>query len=167
MEEPTQPQPAAPRPFRVTRPVFLVLALLLVALALPLGLMLFGFHNFRKSYTNTPAQAEPDLSGLRNSLTSVAEARLPNVNLPETRRRYVFIGNQAELLRLRSEVELVASKLGGVVLEGNSDSRIVLQIPANGVARFESQALAGSAMDSSSSEELSVYVAYEISFKER
>jgi hypothetical protein len=126
--------------FRVNFQVIQMIAVVLVALAIPLALVALGISRY--SPGSGAAAAEPQ--GLRVALEQAAKSWQPPE--PVSDGRSVFIlstpGSAAEA---RKEVEGSVKKLGGVVLPASAgrlgEERLLVQIPGSGGQVFESGCL--------------------------
>jgi len=121
-------------PFRPNRQVFVVLALLLLALALPITMVIIGTHGIPKD-----SPAPPDATALRQSVEGIAAQRFGEPKLSDGRREIPFSGSTAEMAARRTLIEKAAKAVGGSVLPG--DSELLIGIPGDRAGEFEVSAL--------------------------
>lgn len=109
--------------FRLNIQVFQILALLGIALALPLTILVLGILDIRKNQKTTtePAKVEiaSEIPGLRQSLESIAEVQWPETTMDSEMRVFkLFIGNEDNGQKKRSEIiDFLTNQLGSVFLE--------------------------------------------------
>lgn len=120
-----------------------MLAVLALALAIPLTLLVLGG---RELFYRKPTAPAPEVPGLRASLESAASKALsPPVDLGGGR-RFILESERGNTPERRNLIEKTTKKLGGVVVSTrleNGGIRLIVQIPASDASHFEKEALAG------------------------
>jgi hypothetical protein len=130
------------RPFRFNAKVAQVVALVMVALALPLTLAILGFRDMRKPAESAAVESAPEVEGLRGALETVVDARWSVPVLDSGSRRVVKeVANGDECLRIGNAVQEVAKSMDlTVVIPEKIESggtRWLVQMPAGRVSAFE------------------------------
>jgi len=127
--------------FRVNLQVILMIAVVGVALAVPLTAMLLGIRNF----SSRTRDSSPDTSGLRLALEQAAEK---SWRPPETMSdgRAIFLqSDSANASETRRAAEQSARKFQGVVLSSHAgpkgEERLLVRIPEASANLFESEIL--------------------------
>lgn len=132
--------------FRLNAHVFQILGLLAVALALPITMLVLALSDMRgKGQKPTPAESPsegsaPEVSGLRQSLESIAETNLPTGSLETSMRIFrVRLANGTQRTEKAKEVLdfLKESELGFVDGEDSTRPVWVVTVPSNQVLEFE------------------------------
>jgi len=120
-----------------------MLAVVVVALAVPLAVLLLGIRGFSPK----PAASAPEAPGLRAAVELAASKNLPPpAPLGTDTRQFVLLPGQGNPLERWREIEKSADMLGGTTLlvgQPDGGSRLLVQIPAAAAASFEERALAG------------------------
>lgn len=129
-----------PARFRLNPQVFLMIAVLFLALAIPLALVVLGGREILK-----PSRPAPEIPELRASLEAVASQALPPPAELGGGRRFVLT-KEIDAAASRALIEETASALGGCVVESPVDTggcpRLIVRIPSAAAARFEEAVLA-------------------------
>ena len=127
--------------FRVNSQVILMIAVVGVALAVPLTLVMLAIRQF----SSPPRNSAPDTRGLRVALEQAAEKSWQTPGMIADGRSVFTLSSPANALETRRAVEQSAQKLNGVVLSTTADrevgERLLVQIPGAGAQVFESEAL--------------------------
>jgi hypothetical protein len=142
-------------PFRANRQVLLVLALLLLALALPLAMFIVGIRGVPKKTAATPDAVE-----LRRSVESIASQHFGEPTLSDGRREIPFSGSAPEMSARRKVIEAAARSLGGSILPGEAE--LLIGIPRDRAGEFEVAALLPAAR--AGSEPVGDSILYRITF---
>jgi len=128
-------------PFRLNPQVVQMLAIVLIALAIPLAVLILGIKGAK------PKAPSPEAPGLRAALELAASKILPPpAGLGTGSRQFVLMPGQGNPVERQKAIERSAGELGGTaLLVGQADGgvRLIVQIPAAAAARFEAGALAG------------------------
>lgn len=141
-----------------------MIAILLVALTVPLALVSIGIRR----YTSKPATAAPEVSGLRAALEQAADK---NWGTPEllSGDRGVYIFSADIATEARKAVEQTARALNGVVVPLASsqpgEGRLLVRIPATNGHLFESAALRRSFTESQPGHPAGESLLYELVFR--
>ena len=122
-------------PFRLNPQVVQMLAVALVALAVPLAVVILGLRQI----SARPSAPAPEIPELRVSLEQVADQHLRPPGMM-TGEAIVLQRPGAELPDVRREIELAAAKAGGSVLvteipEGGV--RLLVKVPASSAGDFD------------------------------
>ncbi len=133
-----------------------MLAVLLLALAIPLTLIVLGGREIFK-----PSRPAPEIPELRASLEAAASKAMPPPAELGGGRRFVISKGQ-DAAASRALIEKTAAGLGGGVVvaspvENGGGIRLIVRIPSDAAARFEATALEGTCnlqSDSASTEGL-------------
>lgn len=130
-------------PFRLNPQVVHMLAVVLLAMAIPLVVLILGIRGF----SSKPAAPTPEVPGLRAALEQVASKTLPPAELGTGYQQVVLLpGHVVNPLERQKAIERCAGELGGATLlteQKDGRSRVLVQIPAAAAARFEEVALPG------------------------
>lgn len=121
--------------FQITPQLFVIIALVLVALALPIGLVIWAFAGPKTEAIEREAPAE-----LRDALTAIAEKGLPPATVDSSGRELFF--EVADVPKVASSLSSLASDLGGTSLEGAPESgalRILVSIQPEKFPEFARQ----------------------------
>ncbi|TSA33450.1 MAG: hypothetical protein D4R65_07770 [Verrucomicrobiaceae bacterium] len=118
-----------------------MIAVVFLALAIPLALVVLGGREIFFRKTSSPA---PEVPELRASLESAASKALPPPAGLGGGRRFI-LERGADAAAHRDMVEKTAAELGGVVVASSLEDgvRLIVQIPAASASRFEEKALVG------------------------
>lgn len=129
--------------FRMNAPFFRIIALLLVALALPITLLVIGVRGWIAKPQKLPDEPPVQIEGLRATLEEVANKNMPSHLLADERRRFIFSGTKMEMDELRSRIEKSAASLHGTVVSSGEEApqRLLIQIPESTASLFESSVL--------------------------
>jgi hypothetical protein len=122
--------------FQITPQLFVVIALLLLALALPVGLVIWAFAGPKSGGAEREAPAE-----LRDALTAIAEKGLPPATVDSNGRELIF--EVPDVSEAAGSLTSVAEGLGGTSLEGNPEEgrmRVLVSIQAEKFPEFVRQA---------------------------
>ncbi len=141
MEPETEPRP----PFRINRQVGQMIALLLLALALPITIIVLSVRGWAPRQP-TPA---PEVVELRESVENIATEHFGAAQLSDGRREVAFSGNKEEMKDRRALIESAAKKLGGSVLPGETDW--LVSVPDERAGEFEVAALIPPGTDAATS----------------
>ena len=132
--------------FRINAQVIQILALIVLALALPVTCLIMGFLEIRKNQSAGQIQSleAPEVPGLRQSLEAVAEARLPVSTIDIGPRPFAFlISSQAASEKLQATLQNLVTRFSGVSLQSdavdNNSVRLLIQIPSDSVEKFEEE----------------------------
>lgn len=131
--------------FRLNSQVAQMIAIILLALAVPLALVALGIKQFSSKKETSPV---PEIPGLRFSLELAAEKNFrPPETMPEARDVFLFSQAAGDKSSSRKNIEETARKLKGIVVtmppgEKNND-RILVQVSEAQATAFEAQALRG------------------------
>jgi hypothetical protein len=130
-----------PAPFRLNLQVVQMIAVVFLALAVPLALVVLGG---REIFFRKPSSPAPEVPELRASLESAASKALPPPAGLGGGRRFI-LESGASTAAHRDTVEKTAAELGGVVVESPlaDGVRLIVQIPTASASRFEETALVG------------------------
>jgi len=125
-------------PFRVNAKVLQMIVLVIMALALPLTIAIFGIRDIRKS--PQPAQ---EAEGLRAVLENVVDQKWETpVLLGPGRSASREVPNADVCLKSGNDIQKLALEFGGAVLAPEKietgGTRWLLQVPANRKTAFES-----------------------------
>ena len=127
--------------FRVTLQVILMIAVVGVAMAVPLTAVMLGI----RSFSSPPRGFCPDTSGLRLSLDQAAEKSWHPPEAMSDGRAIMILSASANASDTMRAVEQSARKLQGVVLSANGDQkggeRLLVRIPEGSANLFESEIL--------------------------
>lgn len=134
---PTPEESPAP-PFRWNAKVLQMAALVMVALALPLTIAIYGIRDIRKA-----SQPTPEAEGLRAVLENVVDQKWQAPVLAgAVRSASREVPDGAAALRFGDDIQKLARDSGGMVLSPekieSGGTRWLVQIPANGKNAFES-----------------------------
>ncbi len=131
------PEEMPPPPFRWNSKVLKMLALLMVALALPVTIAILGIRDLRNA-----APPAPEVEGLRGALETVVDSKWKEPFLEGAVRTATRgVANGDACLETGDDVQALARDCGGSVLaperieEGGT--RWLIQIPADRKAAFE------------------------------
>lgn len=141
MENPA-PEETPKAPFQFNAKVVQMLALVLLALALPLTLVILGFRDIRQSARDMEAASAPEIPALRQSLENVVNAQWTPPDLSAGTRKVVReVADGDACLALGESVGKLAENVGAVVLSPErieaGGTRWIIQVPASQVAGFE------------------------------
>ena len=130
-----------PSTFRVNFRVIQMIALVLVALAVPLTLVVLGVQQIA---AKSRASA-PDTAGLRVALEQAAEKSWKTPEVADGRSIW-HLAASVNASETRSAVEESARKISGAVLlppsvGAGDEERLVVQIPCAEASRFEAESL--------------------------
>jgi hypothetical protein len=132
--------------FRINAQVVQILALIVLALALPVTCLIMGFLEIRKnqSAAQAPSIEAPEVPGIRQSLEAVAEARMPVSSIEIGPRAFAFlILSQAASEKLQATLQNLVTRCSGVSLQSdavdNNSVRLLIQIPSDSVEKFEEE----------------------------
>ncbi len=139
--------------FHITPQLFVVIALVLVALALPIGMVIWAFAGPKTEAVEREAPPE-----LRDALTAIAEKGLPPVTVDSSGRELAF--EVAEVSKAANSLSTLAAELGGTSLEGIPEGgslRILVSIEPAQFPEFVRQAelITGKTFPSQPDEEFS------------
>ncbi|MEI8386034.1 MAG: hypothetical protein WCG76_00415 [Verrucomicrobiota bacterium] len=127
--------------FRVNFQVIQMIAVVLVALAIPLALVALGISR----YSPGSGAAAPETQGLRVALEQAAEKSWQSPEPVSDGRSVFILSTPASAAEERKAVEESVRKLGGVVLPVSTgrlgEERLLVQIPGSGGQVFESGCL--------------------------
>ena len=118
------------RPFQWNRHTAILAGLILLALALPVGLIVYGIT--RNSSSNVGNSGEPAApSELRNSLEAMAEKSLPAPDLQPGSLLEARVP-AADPAALRETLTALVERLGGTTLpsSGEDEGRLLISLPA-------------------------------------
>ena len=137
-EDPLPRQPS----FRLNPRVVQIIAVILLALALPVTCLIMGFLEIRKNRQSVPSEPAPEVPGLRRSLESVADSHLPSPALAPTSCLTTFVlPDRSSLENHLRALEEILTKNGATFLPPQPDEtghfRILTQIPEVGLSSFE------------------------------
>jgi hypothetical protein len=128
--------------FRLNLQVVQMLAMALMALAVPLALLILGIQKFSAK----PAAPSPEAPGLRAALELAASKSLPPpAEIDAGCRRFVPLPGHGNPAEWQKRIEKSAAELGGTTIpsqQTEGGTRLLIQIPAPAAARFEAVALA-------------------------
>ena len=130
---------APPLPFRWNGKVLQMVSLVLVALALPMTIAIYGIRNIRKS-----SEPIPDAVGLRAVLENVVDETWQTPVLESAARISVReLPDGEACLKAGETIQNLVRNYGGVVLTPekieSGGTRWLVQIPGNRVASFETE----------------------------
>jgi hypothetical protein len=133
----------APR-FQLNGAVFKMLAVCAMALGLPIAVAVLGFWGIRdQAKESAAAQGAPIADsageGLRNSLESIAEEKLPSPRIDSGTRRFVFeksdaYGQTAETIR-----EILKSPDAVAISTDDTNTRWIVKVPSHTAQAFDWQ----------------------------
>ncbi|MEX1119088.1 MAG: hypothetical protein WEB60_09865 [Terrimicrobiaceae bacterium] len=121
--------------FQITPQLFVVIALILMALALPIGLVIWAFVGSNQPTTEQEAPAE-----LRDALTAIADKGLPPATVDSSGREVFF--EVVDVPKASNSLSALAVELGGTSLEGVPEEgalRILVSIPPEKFPEFVRQ----------------------------
>jgi hypothetical protein len=150
-----EPPQEAPKPFRMTPQVFLVLAIVLLALALPVTAVILGVMGFFGPRTSAPA---PEIPQLRQAVEAVADKTLVAPTLDADRRVIALTGTPDEIRKRRGLLLSAAEEHGASVVD--FQDRLLVTVPRANASAFELAALVPPASEPPASDP----VLYQFSF---
>ncbi len=121
--------------FQITPQLFVIIALLLVALALPIGMVIWAFAGSKTEATAPEAPAE-----LREALTALAEKGLPPATVDSSGRELAF--EVADVPQAAKSLSALTAGLGGTSLEGTPENgalRVMISIQPEKLPEFVRQ----------------------------
>lgn len=127
-------------PFRLNPQVIQMLAVVLIALAVPLTVVILGL----RQVSLRPSGPAPEIPELRASLEQVADQHLRPSGMMMAGAAIVLHRSSAELPGVRRQIEVAAAKVGGSVLVSEIPEggvRLLVKVPASSAGDFESSAL--------------------------
>lgn len=122
--------------FQITPQLFVIIALVLVALALPIGMVIWAFALPKPGAIEQEAPAE-----LRDALTAIAEKGLPPATVDSSGREVFF--EVSDVTKAARSLSTLAADLGGTSLEGTPENgvlRIMISIQPEKLPEFVRQA---------------------------
>ena len=126
--------------FRVNLQVILMIAVVGVALAVPLTAVMLGIRNFSK-----PRDSTTDTSGLRLALEQAAEKSWRPPEAMSDGRAIFLLSASANASKTRQATEQSARKSQGLVLSSyasqKGEERLLVRIPEASASLFESETL--------------------------
>lgn len=139
--------------FQITPQLFVVIALVLLALALPVGLVIWSFAGPKSGGPEIEAPAE-----LRDALTAIAEKGLPMASMDSNGRELTL--EVPDVSKAAISLTTVVEGLGGTSLEGTPEGgnlRVLVSIQAEKFPEFVRQAelITGKKIPSKENEEFS------------
>jgi hypothetical protein len=123
--------PPQRQPFRPNLAVFRMLAIVFVALALPIATILLAFRDWAPAKGSPP----PEISALRESVEVIAADRLGAPRIEDARREISFSGSEPEVKARRTAIEAAARTAGATVI--SSDGALLLSVPSDSAMEFE------------------------------
>lgn len=126
-------------PFRLNPQVVQMLAVVLVALAVPLTVVILGL----RQVSLRPSGPAPEIPELRASLEQVADQHLRPSGMMAGE-AIVLHRASAELPDVRRQIEVAAAKVGGSVIVSEIPEggvRLLVKVPASSAGDFENSAL--------------------------
>jgi len=121
--------------FHITPQLFVVIALVLLALALPVGLVIWSFAGPKAGSQDREAPSE-----LRDALTAIAEKGLPPATVDSNGRELTL--EVADVSKAASSLTTVVEGLGGTSLEGTPEGgglRVLVSIQTEKYPEFVRQ----------------------------
>jgi hypothetical protein len=123
---------------RINRQVAVMIAVCLIALALPLASVILSLQSFMPKESPAPREAEPEVSvALRSMLEGIAEEKLAPQNLENTEARFELLA--MDLQAEKARVEALLGVYDGIAIprsETQAEIRLLVQVPANRLESF-------------------------------
>ena len=122
--DPSEPQPR----FRLNVQVFQIFGLVIIALALPFTILILGLLDIRKN--NKPngttisegtTQVSTEAPGLRATLDSIAESKLPMPALDDGIRRFSFILRKSNNAVSETSLRSALNSVGAICVDTSKD----------------------------------------------
>lgn len=123
--------PPQRQPFRPNPAFFRMLAIVFLALALPVATIVLGFRDWTPGKKSPP----PEISALRESVEVIAAGRLGSPGIEDARREIPFSGSGPEVKARRSAIEAAARTAGATVI--SSDGALLVSVPNRSAGEFE------------------------------
>ena len=123
------PDPSEPQPrFRFNVQVFQIFGLVIIALALPFTILILGLLDIRKNtkpsgttISEASTQTATEAPGLRATLDSIAESKLPMPALDDGIRRFSFILRKSNNSDSEASLRSALNRVGAICVDTSKD----------------------------------------------
>jgi hypothetical protein len=129
MNKSENPDPSEPQPrFRFNVQVFQIFGLVIIALALPFTILILGLLDIRKNtkpnvstISEANNQGSTEAPGLRATLDSIAETKLPMLAFDDGIRRFSFILRKSNNSDSEASLRSALNRVGAICVDTSKD----------------------------------------------